>query len=186
MPSRNFLVLTILSCTIIPLFAGVLFVNQSASASTLYCVSDPVTYSITTQNESTPHAACFRVQGGIFTEVLAKRPTLSFEKVIYLNGHVLPGLMDGHGHILQYGEMLESVSLYGTESIKEVRNKIQTFLKLHEGEGYGTRSKWVRGIGWDQAFFDGVMPTAVCFCPFNLFCRCQKLTLYRKTSILES
>ena len=65
------------------------------------------------------------------------------------------------GTLWQYGEMLESVSLYGAQSIEDVRTKIKDFLSFHDGEMYGTRDKWIRGIGWDQAYFGGVMPTAV-------------------------
>ena len=34
-----------------------------------------------------------------------------------LSAHAIPGLWDGHGHLLQYGEMLESALLYGSPSI---------------------------------------------------------------------
>jgi len=57
--------------------------------------------------------------------------------------------------------MLESVSLYGANSMEDVRHRIKRFLVTWDGEGYGTSEKWIRGIGWDQQFFDGVMPTAV-------------------------
>lgn len=80
---------------------------------------------------------------------------------MFLDGYVLPGIIESHGHILQYGEMLESVSLYGADSMQEVRKRIKSFLETHKGENYGSREKWLRGIGWDQAFFGGVMPTAV-------------------------
>jgi hypothetical protein len=72
--------------------------------------------------------------------------------------------------------MLESVSLYGAQSVPEIRERVKDFLIVHAGEGYGTREKWIRGVGWDQAFFGGVMPTAVCF-PIQ----CHKTTdLYMK------
>ena len=33
---------------------------------------------------------------------------------------------------------------------------------LARNPSLGTRSEWVRGVGWDQAAFGGNMPTAVC------------------------
>ncbi len=45
--------------------------------------------------------------------------------------------------------------------MEEVRRRVREYLGRHEGEGYGTRDKWIRGIGWDQKYFGGVMPTAV-------------------------
>ncbi|RPA97694.1 hypothetical protein L873DRAFT_1836286 [Choiromyces venosus 120613-1] len=73
-------------------------------------------------------------------------------------GYAMPGLWDGHGHVLQYGEMLRSVKLYGVESIDEVKTRIKEYLK--ENPTHGTKEKWIRGIGWDQKNFGGVMPVA--------------------------
>jgi len=165
--STRSLPLTIISGLLIALFATVLpTLFQSPKAAVLYCV--PNAYLITTLDPAVPHAKCFRVRDGIFTEVLAESPlpssSLATEKeedVVMLDGYVLPGIIESHGHILQYGEMLESVLLYDAKSVDEVVLRIKSFLQEHAGEGYGSREKWIRGIGWDQAFFNGVMPTAV-------------------------
>lgn len=135
------------------------FSYKNGLKSTLFCVSCDSPYFITTLNTSLPRAKCFRVSNGLFTEVLGGIPSTE-DEITFLDGYVLPGIIESHGHILQYGEMLESVSLYGAQSINEVIIRILDFLKAHEGEGYGTREKWVRGVGWDQAYFGGVMPTA--------------------------
>lgn len=129
---------------------------------TLYCVTQSSPYHISTLDASLPQAKCFRVQDGLITEVLEK-PLGDEDTAIVLDGYVIPGIIESHGHILQYGEMLESVLLYGAESIEEVRSRVKSFLEAHPDEGYGSRKKWIRGIGWDQAYFGGVMPTAVCF-----------------------
>jgi hypothetical protein len=150
-----------LGAGLIALVASLIISDGKTSASTLYCVSHPSLSHITTLNTSFPHAKCFRVQDGIFTDVFRDIPKINGEDIKSLDGYVLPGLIDSHGHILQYGEMLESVSLYGAESVAEVRIRIKEFLRKHQGEGYGSREKWIRGIGWDQAYFGGVMPTAV-------------------------
>jgi predicted amidohydrolase YtcJ len=150
----------ILTAGFIALVAS-LIISEGKFSSILYCVSDPSSSHITTLNSSVPRAKCFRVQNAIFTEVFDEVPEINGEEVKFLNGFVLPGLIDSHGHILQYGEMLESVSLYGAESITEVRLRVKEFLSKHQGEGYGSREKWIRGIGWDQKYFGGVMPTAV-------------------------
>lgn len=36
------------------------------------------------------------------------------------DGMAVPGLWDGHGHVLNYGEMLESVQLFGAGSLEGV------------------------------------------------------------------
>lgn len=129
------------------------------SPPTLYCLSDPDSTTITTLDPSVPRAQCFRVEDGLFTEVLKSIP--DHEEKVWLGGWVIPGLIESHGHILAYGEMLESVLLYRAESMKEVRDRIRAFLELRKGKGFGAQGKWIRGMGWDQKFFGGVMPTAV-------------------------
>jgi hypothetical protein len=156
--SRGLTALAVVSTVFIALVAS-FFPNDKRDS--LYCVSNSSAFFITTLNASSPGAKCFSVKEGIFTEVLDSEPA-SNEKITPLDGYVLPGIIESHGHILQYGEMLESVSLYGAQSVAEIRERITDFLNVHHGEGYGTRSKWIRGIGWDQAYFGGVMPTAVC------------------------
>lgn len=72
-------------------------------------------------------------------------------------GHVIPGLWDGHGHLLQYGEFLHSVDLFGAETLDDVRERVKKY--VDENAGAGTKDNWVRGVGWDQTPF-GRMPTA--------------------------
>jgi hypothetical protein len=93
------------------------------------------------------------VQNGIFMEVLVGIPEIDVTQITFLDGYVLPGIIESHGHILQYGEMLETVSLYGAQSMEEVRARVKDFLKKHGGEGYGSRDKWVRVSNQDALFF---------------------------------
>lgn len=151
----------VLSAASLALVASLMLAENKSSNPTLYCLSNPTSSTITTLNPSLPQAQCFRVVDGLFTEALSEVPSGKDEEITFLDGYVLPGIIESHGHILQYGEMLESVSLYGADSMEEVRKRIRAFLEIHKGEGYGSREKWIRGIGWDQAFFGGVMPTAV-------------------------
>ncbi|KAK6614845.1 amidohydrolase [Botrytis cinerea] len=109
------------------------------TSSTLYCVREP--YTITTLSPDTPNPKCFRVRIDAVTELLERVPKADEGEKIY-------------------GEMLESVSLYEAESVDDVKSRIKEWLGRHEGEGYGGREKWIRGVGWDQAHFGGVMPTA--------------------------
>lgn len=159
--SKGVVLFAILSSAFLALVASVLLHSSTSTQPSLYCVSDTASYHITTLNSTAPRAKCFRVQDGIYTEVLETIPEANGQEIKYLDGWVLPGIIESHGHILQYGEMLESVSLYEADSMQEVRKRIAEFLEQHKGEGYGTREKWIRGIGWDQKNFGGVMPTAV-------------------------
>ena len=128
-----------------------LFSRTPVSLSQAYCVPLDSPYTITTLNDSIPWAKCFRVHDGLFTDVSTEQYESS-EGITYLDGWVLPGLIDAHGHPLQYGEMLASVSLYGAESTQDVKSRIKEYLRNHEGEGYGTQGMWLKGWG-------GIRPT---------------------------
>lgn len=79
-------------------------------------------------------------------------------------GYVIPGIWDGHGHLIQYGEFLHSVDLFGAKSAEEVRERVRGYLKDAEKEGegsdVGSKENWARGVGWDQMVL-GEMPSAV-------------------------
>jgi predicted amidohydrolase YtcJ len=117
---------------------------------------DPATYcynSIRTHDSDQAEAQCFTVANGIFTAVGPRDADQSM-----IDGYVIPGLWDGHGHLLQYGEFLHSVDLFGAQTLAEVRTRIKDYISANPGAG--SKDNWVRGVGWDQTFF-GRMPTAV-------------------------
>jgi len=92
--------------------------------------------------------ACFEVQGGRFSSVgkiVPKGDGTGSREVERRRGYVLPGLWDGHGHLLAYGEFLHSVDLFRSEGIEEVRERLARFLEGN-GEDVGGRGRWVRGV----------------------------------------
>ena len=105
-------------------------------------------------------ASCFTVANGRFTRVFPKADEGAFPSVIAETqpGYVLPGLWDGHGHLMAYGEFLHSVNLFGSTSADDVRSRLKTYLDAHPGAG--GKDEWLRGTGWDQMALGG-MPTAV-------------------------
>lgn len=139
--------------------------HPSSSSHTTYCYDG-----IRTLDEETPSAQCFSVVDGKFSQILTEQEAtalLSEEEtdnaseavsVVRNSGHVIPGLWDGHGHLLQYGEFLHSVDLFGTSTLQEVRDRIKDYLKSNPEAG--SKDVWLRGVGWDQTAF-GRMPTAV-------------------------
>lgn len=124
---------------------------DSGDALPVYCYS-----SVRTHDSEQPSAECFSVnENGVFAGVWARREAAD---VTVSEGHVIPGLWDGHGHLLQYGEFLHSVDLFGSQSLDEARDRIKAYLAANPEAG--TESHWLRGVGWDQSAF-GRMPTAV-------------------------
>jgi hypothetical protein len=108
--------------------------------------------SVTTLDKDTPtNANCFEVsRDGLISRV--------FQGEQNSTGHVYPGLWDGHGHLLQYGELLQSVNLFGSSSLSDAISKVKVYAFANPSAG--SKDEWLRGVGWDQAAFGG-MPTAV-------------------------
>ena len=96
---------------------------------------------------------------GLFSRDVVPRSELG-EDVEERKGYVLPGPWDGHGHLLQYGEFLHSVDLFGAGSADDVRKRVVEY--LDRNPEVGGKGEWVRGVGWDQMVM-GEMPTAVSF-----------------------
>ncbi|KAL7923640.1 amidohydrolase family domain-containing protein [Trichoderma austrokoningii] len=112
----------------------------------VYCYN-----SVRTHDDRQPSAQCFSVQDGVFAKVWTQDSSAD------VAGHAIPGLWDGHGHLLQYGEFLHSVDLFGSQSLDEVKHRIKAYLEANPDAG--TEKHWLRGVGWDQSVF-GRMPTA--------------------------
>ncbi|PTB68043.1 hypothetical protein BBK36DRAFT_1114348 [Trichoderma citrinoviride] len=118
--------------------------------------------SVRTHDAEHPYAECFSVEDGMFRHVCTQDDRDSLHGVRGIDvsvsdGYAIPGLWDGHGHLLQYGEFLHSVDLFGSKSLDDVRDRIKKYLAANPGAG--TKDRWLRGVGWDQSAF-GRMPTA--------------------------
>jgi predicted amidohydrolase YtcJ len=76
-----------------------------------------------------------------------------FEEII-LEGTVIPGLIDAHGHLLGLGFALQRVDLVGARSIEEVIERVRAKA--------GGADEWLLGRGWDQNRWpEQVFPTRV-------------------------
>ena len=120
---------------------------------TTYCYK-----SIRTHSTSLPNAECISISGGKFSNVFLDTTSYDITKN-ERTGHVIPGFWDGHGHLMGYGELMDSVDLFGATSMKAVKERLVTYKADHNEAG--TYEHWLRGVGWDQANFKGKWPVAV-------------------------
>ena len=61
-----------------------------------------------------------------------------------INGTILPGLTDAHGHLYGLGLSLSTVNLVNTKSFDEVLARVK------ERAASTPRGQWITGRGWDQ------------------------------------
>lgn len=150
--------------------------SASSSSTTTHCYQ-----SVRTHDSDKPTAQCFSVTDGVFSNVMSKDELVGDSLTdVEDPGYVIPGLWDGHGHLLQYGEFLHSVDLFGSESLDDVRARIKEYLEANPGAG--TKDQWVRGVGWDQTAF-GRMPTAVSYKTPKKISRHVRLIYHSRTML---
>ena len=69
-------------------------------------------------------------------------------KIIRLNGKtVIPGIIDTHIHVADFGRILNWLNLESIESIKELQNCLSQRVKTT------SKGRWIIGRGWDEANF---------------------------------
>ncbi|PHP21143.1 metal-dependent hydrolase [Sphingobium sp. IP1] len=68
---------------------------------------------------------------------------------------LIPGLIDGHGHVMGLGLSLITLDLSDTKSLAEAQAKIRAYAQENTGR------KWIIGTGWNQETWGlGRFPTA--------------------------
>jgi predicted amidohydrolase YtcJ len=106
------------------------------------------------------------------TQLIGKRT-----RVIRLNGKtVVPGFIDTHIHVADFGRFLTWIDLHDVKSIKEMQSRIEERVR-------GTPAgKWIIGRGWDQdCFAEKRLPT---FCDLDAASSDNPVILYHQTGQL--
>lgn len=77
------------------------------------------------------------------------------KRVDMQGAHILPGLIDAHGHILNLGFKKNQLDLTGVKSLQEAQAKIQAYAKANPA------LPWIKGRGWNQELWSvKIFPTA--------------------------
>ena len=104
---------------------------------------------VLTMNPHQPCAEAIAVKGNRITSVGTNK-TVSLligkeTKVIRLNGKtVLPGFIDTHIHVSDFGKLLTWLNLENAKSIKEIQSCLSQRIKQI------AKGKWIIGRGWNQ------------------------------------
>lgn len=84
-----------------------------------------------------------------------KRPERPTFKLDGKGRTLVPGMIDGHGHVMGLGLALLTLDLSGTRSLAEAQAKIRAYARENAGR------KWIIGTGWNQELWGlGRFPTA--------------------------
>ena len=82
-------------------------------------------------------------------------PRGGHEVVDMQGAHVLPGLIDAHGHVMELGEAQLNLDLTGTSSIADLQQRLAAYSEANPDLPF------LYGRGWNQELFDEVrFPTA--------------------------
>jgi predicted amidohydrolase YtcJ len=83
-------------------------------------------------------------------------PPMTFEHT--LDGHgqtLLPGMIDGHGHVMDLGVAAMTLDLTGTDSIANLQQRLRDYAAAHP------KDAWLIGFGWNQELWpEKRFPTA--------------------------
>lgn len=106
---------------------------------------------IRTMDPNYPGAEAVAVNGGRIVGVGTDEGVAShYTGKVTLNLHgayVLPGLIDGHAHMLDMGLSLQTVDLSGTRSPKQVAELVE------EATARTRLGGWIRGSGWNPRYW---------------------------------
>ncbi len=104
---------------------------------------------IFTNNPVQPWAEAIRIKNNQILEVgskeVVKGTCSSGTCMIELPGRlIIPGLIDGHCHLVKFGQVLKWIDLRGLSSLADCRERIRQAVQ------YSKPGEWIIGRGWDQ------------------------------------
>jgi predicted amidohydrolase YtcJ len=114
---------------------------------------------VLTMNQSQPYAEAVAIKNDRITKVGTneeiKRWLGKNTKIIDLKGKtVVPGFIDTHIHVADFGRLLMWIDLSEVDSIKEMQGRLSRHVEK------APKGKWLLGRGWDQTrFSENRLPT---------------------------
>ena len=101
---------------------------------------------IITLNSKFPVAHSLSINNGKI--IFINKTTPKFKTLDLKGATVIPGFIDAHFHLKNYGKRLEQINLKGITSLKDVHSSLnKKLIKTKPGE-------WILGFGWDQNLWE--------------------------------
>jgi len=124
----------------------ILFPGFSAASEPMQIVS---ARSVVTMDPARPYAEAFVINAeGRIVQVGSRRELDALfpdsDRQDFGSATIVPGLIDAHGHLLNYGLMQANADLVGTTSKADVLGRLRTFARELP------KDAWLVGRGWDQ------------------------------------
>jgi len=121
---------------------------------------------IYTNKKEEPKAEAIAIKDGIITylgnNVNANNWVDDSTTVLDINGKTLiPGFIEGHGHLMELGYMLQNIDLSGTQNYSEVIDLVKAKAKTKK------TGDWIIGKGWHQDKWDSSYYTRVSDFPIH-------------------
>ena len=94
--------------------------------------------------------------GKVKTVLTGPPPPIAFAHTIDGGGKtLLPGMIDGHGHVIDLGFYALRLDVTGTQSLQELQQRLRDYAAAHPD------TKWILGGGWNQELWpDKRFPTS--------------------------
>jgi len=107
---------------------------------------------VITLNSKQPRAQAIAIHEGKIVAVGSDQQIRQFAgkntKVIHMkNKTIVPGLVDCHVHMTEFGTFLQTLDLRNVKSIEEMQNKLREHVRAHPN------AKWIFEGRWDQEKF---------------------------------
>jgi predicted amidohydrolase YtcJ len=140
---------------IVALLASLLEASAGAQVVADLLVENAIVY---TANSRQPVAKAIAVKGSRILAVgddLSRHAGPATRRIDAQGATLIPGLIDSHGHIANFGDSLEILDLRASQSAAEVASAVAKAAAARK------KDEWIRGRAWDQTRWPGAQfPTA--------------------------
>ncbi len=102
---------------------------------------------IITLNSQDPIAQSITINAGKIESI--NKPNNSYQSINLDGATAIPGFIDAHFHLKNFGKRLDMLNLKGINSINQATQMIKNKLLTLEA------NQWLIGFGWDQNLWDG-------------------------------